>query len=127
MNEECDAAVAAYCARFTSGCLVCHAGEFSDYLRRLGYAAATVEEKCRLMGHLGRWLGRREPIEVHFDEVALEAFHRSIGRAGYRRRGDVATGRQLLQYLRGRGCIPMPRRQSIAPRSTRSSQIMVAS
>jgi site-specific recombinase XerD len=107
MNEGCEAGVAAYCARFGSDCLVRHAGGFFDYLRRLGYAAATVEEKCRLLGHLGRWLGRREPTEVPFDEAVLEAFHRSIGRAGYRR-GDVATGRQLLQYLRGLGCIPIP-------------------
>ena len=108
MNEGCDAAVAAYCARFGSDCLVRHAGGFFEYLRWLGYAAATVEEKCRLLGHLGRWLGRREPTEVPFDEAVLEAFHRSIDRAGQRRRGDIATGRQLLQYLRGLGCIPIP-------------------
>jgi site-specific recombinase XerC len=108
MNEGCDAAVAAYCARFGSDCLVRHNGGFFEYLRQLGYAAATAEEKCRLLGHLGRWLGRREPTEVPFDEAALKAFHRSIDRAGHRRRGDVATGRLLLQYLRGLGCIPMP-------------------
>src|SRR5215469_12225141 len=108
MGEGCDTAVAAYCARFGRDCLVRHAGGFSEYLRQLGYSAATVEEKCRLLGHLGRWLGRREPTEVPFDEAALEAFHRSIDRPGHRRRGDVATGWQLLQYLRGLGCFPMP-------------------
>jgi len=108
MSEGCDTAVAAYCARFGRDCLVRHAGGFSEYLRQLGYSAATVEEKCRLLGHLGRWLGRREPTEVPFDEAALEAFHRSIDRPGHRRRGDVATGWQLLQYLRGLGCFPMP-------------------
>jgi hypothetical protein len=60
MNEGYDA-VAAYCPRFGSDCLVRHAGGFFDYLRQLGYAGATVEKKCRLLGHLGRWLGRREP------------------------------------------------------------------
>jgi site-specific recombinase XerD len=106
MNEGCDAAVAAYCARFGTVCLVRHAGGFFEYLRQLGYAAATAGEKCRLLGHLGRWLGRREPVP--FGEAVLKAFHRSIDRAGHRRRGDVATGRLLLQYLRGIGCIPMP-------------------
>lgn len=108
MSEGCDAAGAAYCARFGRDCLVRHAGGFSEYLRQLGYSAATVEEKCRLLGHLGRWLGRREPTEVPFDEAALKAFHRSIDRPGHRRRGDVATGWQLLQYLRDLGCCPMP-------------------
>jgi len=108
MNEGFDSAITAYCARFGSNCLVGHAQGFFEYLRRLGYAAATAEEKCRLLGHLGRWLGRREPTEVPFDEAVLEAFHRSIDRPGHRRRGDIATGRQLLQYLRGLGCIPMP-------------------
>ena len=80
MSEGCDAAGAAYCARFGRDCLVRHAGGFSEYLRQLGYSAATVEEKCRLLGHLGRWLGRREPTEVPFDEAVLEAFHRSTDR-----------------------------------------------
>src|SRR5215472_8889225 len=53
MSEGCDAAGAAYCARFGRDCLVRHAGGFSEYLRQLGYSAATVEEKCRLLGHLG--------------------------------------------------------------------------
>src|SRR5262249_57400966 len=98
----------AHCARFGSDCLVRHAGGFFEYLRQLGYAAATAEEKCRLLGHLGRWLDRREPTEVPFDEAVLKAFHRSIDRAGQRRRGDLATGRLLLPYLRGIRCTPMP-------------------
>src|SRR5215469_4301055 len=108
MKQGCDAAVATYCARFGSDCLVRHAGGFLEYLRQLGYAAGTAEEKCRLLQYLGRWLGRREPREVPFDEAILKAFYRSTHRAEHRRRGDVATGRLLLQYLRGLGCIPMP-------------------
>ena len=80
MSEGCDTAVAAYCARFGRDCLVRHAGGFSEYLRQLGYSAATVEEKCRLLRHLGRWFGRREPTEVPFDEAVLEALHRSTDR-----------------------------------------------
>ena len=94
MKQGCDAAVAAYCARFGSDCLVRHAGGFLEYLRQLGYAAGTAEEKCRLLQYLGRWLGRREPREVPFDEAILKAFYRSTHRAEHRRRGL--------------GCIPMP-------------------
>jgi site-specific recombinase XerD len=108
MNEVSDATIGAYCARFGSDCLVGHAGGFFEYLGQLGYAAATVEKKCRLLGYLGRWLSRRKPTEIAFDEAVLKAFHRSSNRAGHRRRGDVATGRLLLQYLRGLGRIPMP-------------------
>jgi hypothetical protein len=49
-NEACNAAIAAFCARFGSDCLVRHAGGFSEYLKQLGYAAATVEEKRDLLG-----------------------------------------------------------------------------
>src|SRR5262249_57682026 len=94
----------AHCARFGSDCLVRHAGGFFEYLRQLGYAAATAEEKCRLLGHLGRWLGRRESTEVPFDEAVLKAFHRSIDRAGHRRRGDLPTPRPPLPYPRHLPC-----------------------
>lgn len=108
MSSECGAGIAAHCARFGSNCLAGHAEGFRAFLLQLGYAPGTIDEKCWLLAHLGRWLDHQARTDAPFDEAALDLFHRSIDRAGHRRRGDVATGRLLLQYLRGLGCIPTP-------------------
>jgi site-specific recombinase XerD len=107
MKEEGNAIVA-YCVRIGSDCLARHAGGFFEYLRQLGYSPGTASDKRDLLARLGRWLDRREPADALFDEATLDLFHRSLNRAGRRRRGEVATGRMLLQYLRGLGCVPTP-------------------
>ncbi len=114
MNEEGDA-VAAYCVRIGSDCLARHAEGFFEYLRKLGYSPRTADDKRHLLARLGRWLDRREPTDASFDEATLDLFHRSVDRAGYRRRGEAATGRMLLQYLRGLGCVPTPPPPMVEP------------
>jgi site-specific recombinase XerD len=107
MNEESNA-IAAYRVRIGSDCLARHAEGFFEYLRQLGYSPRTASEKCDLLARLGRWLDNLGSMEASFDEATLDLFHRSLNRAGHRRRGEIATGRMLLQYLRGLGCVPIP-------------------
>ena len=107
MNEESNA-ISAYRVRIGSDCLARHAEGFFEYLRQLGYSPRTASEKCDLLARLGRWLDNRASMEASFDEATLDLFHRSLNRAGHCRRGEIATGRMLLQYLRGLGCVPIP-------------------
>lgn len=107
MNEE-STAIAAYCMRIGSECLARHTEGFFEYLRQLGYSPRTASEKRDLLARLGGWLDGREPTDASFDQATLDLFHRSLNRAGRRRRGEVATGRMLLEYLQGLGCVPIP-------------------
>jgi integrase/recombinase XerD len=110
MNGECGVGITAHCERFGSNCLASHAEGFRTFLSQLGYAPGTIDEKCWLPAQLGRWLDHQVRTDAAFDEATLDLFHRSIDLARHRRRGDVATGRQLLQYLRDLGCISTPPR-----------------
>ena len=89
MNEE-STAIAAYCMRIGSECLARHTEGFFEYLRQLGYSPRTASEKRDLLARLGGWLDGREPTDASFDQATLDLFHRSLNRAGRRRRGEVA-------------------------------------
>jgi integrase/recombinase XerD len=93
---------------FGSERLARHAEGFFEYLLQLGYTPCTASEKRDLLARLDRWLERRGPSAASFDEKTLDVFFQSVGRAGAARRGEVATGRMLLHYLRDLGCVPMP-------------------
>jgi integrase/recombinase XerD len=110
MNGECGVGITAHCIRFGNNWLASHAAGFRTFLLQLGYAPATIDEKCWLLAHLGRWLDHQVRTDAPFDEATLDLFHRSSDLARHRRRGDVATGRQLLQCLRDLGCISIPSR-----------------
>jgi len=65
-----------------------------------GYAQSTVRAKCDLLADLSRWLERRGLPLAGLDEGRLALFLATRRRRSKTRRGDRATGRQLLGHLR---------------------------
>jgi len=90
------------------GQLALHADRFAALLAQEGYAPATVRGKLQLLDELGRWLKRRQLEATDLDEQRLSLFLRYHARQHGTRRGDAATCRQLLGFLRGLGCSPTP-------------------
>jgi site-specific recombinase XerD len=109
MDEESTATVAADFVQPRSEWLARYADEFVMFLGQLGYSSLTIEiNKRAFVTRLGRWLERGGANRTTLDEDVLALFHRSHCRNGRPRPGDVRTGQQLLQFLRGAGCIPAP-------------------
>jgi site-specific recombinase XerD len=65
-----------------------------------GYAQNTVRAKCDVLADLSRWLERRGLPLAGFDEGRLTQFLATRRRRNKTRRGDRATGHQLLEHLR---------------------------
>ncbi|TAL92794.1 MAG: integrase, partial [Rhodanobacter sp.] len=84
-----------------NGPLACHVEGFAAQLAGQGYAQNTVRAKCDLLADLSRWLQRRRLSLAALDEGRLTQFQASRRSRDRARRGDSATGQQLLQYLRG--------------------------
>ncbi len=83
-----------------TGPLASHVERFAAQLLHKGYARSTVRAKRDLLADLSRWLERRGLPLAALDEGRLTQFlatHRQRNKA---RRGDRATGRQLLEHLR---------------------------
>jgi site-specific recombinase XerD len=78
---------------------------FGALLEQEGYAPQTVREKLRLHDDLSRWLERRKLHAADLDEQQLRLFLRSRARRHCTRRGDAATCRQLVGFLRRLGGI----------------------
>jgi hypothetical protein len=91
-----------------AGPLAPHADAFTALLEREGYAPTTVRGKRQLHDELSRWLGRRKLHAADLNEQRLRLFLSSRVRRHRTRRGDAATCRQLLRFLRGLGCTPTP-------------------
>jgi site-specific recombinase XerD len=85
--------------------LVIHIDGFAARLGDEGYAQGTVLEKRELVADLNRWLDQRRLSQNVLDEELLREFHAARRRRGHVRRGEAATGLQLLEYLRDLGCI----------------------
>jgi site-specific recombinase XerD len=66
-----------------------------------GYAQNTVRAKCDLLADLSRWLERRGLPLAGLDEGRLSQFLATRRRRIKTRRGDRATGQQVLEHLRG--------------------------
>lgn len=88
------------------GPLAPHADAFEVLLQQEGYAPATVREKRQLLDALSRWLRRRKLYAADLDEQRLRLFLRRRARRQGARRGDAATCRQLVGFLRCLGCVP---------------------
>ncbi len=89
--------------RLRVGPLACEVDGFAARLAAQGFAHATGKEKLRFIRDVSRWLEDHEfGVEV-LDEQWAEAFLLDRGRE---RRGDAATCRELLGYLRERDRIP---------------------
>ena len=84
------------------GPLAFHIDGFSALLAHEGYAPATVRSKCDVLAALSRWLERRRLPLTALDDHRLREFQAARCRRGDARRGDPATGQQLLRYLRDR-------------------------
>ena len=89
-----------------TGPLASHIGGFTALLSRQGYAPNTVQAKCMLVADLSRWLEVRGLSLDRLDQERLFQFHQD--HHDRKRRGDVATGEQLLGYLRDLGSIQAP-------------------
>ena len=85
-----------------TGPLASHVEGFAAQLSRKGYAQNTVRAKCDVLADLSRWLERRQLPLVALDEGRLRQFQATRRRRDKARRGDPATGQQLLEYLRDR-------------------------
>jgi site-specific recombinase XerD len=88
--------------RSYTGPLASHIEGFAAQLFRKGYAQHSVRAKCDVLADLSRWLKRRRLSLAALDEGRLRHFQATRRRRGKARRGDPATGQQLLGYLRDR-------------------------
>lgn len=93
-------AATAPAGQFCTGPLACHVDAFATQLLRKGYAQNTVGAKCDLLADLSRWLERRGLPLAALDESRLTQFLATRRRRIKPRRGDRATGQQLLEHLR---------------------------
>lgn len=91
--------------RLRAGPLGPHLDGFAQQLREQGYASWGVRDRVRVVARLGRWLERNGRTVDELSEARIERFLRRNGRRGSGRRGDVATLRQLLSFLRARGVV----------------------
>ncbi len=83
-----------------TGPLASHIEGYAAQLSRKGYAQNTVLSKCEVLTNLSRWLERCHLSLGALDEGRLRRFLAARRRQGKARRGDPATGQQLLEYLR---------------------------
>jgi site-specific recombinase XerD len=88
-----------------TGPLAFHIEGFAAQLVRKGYARESVLAKCDMLADLNRWLERRQLPVSALDEGRLRQFGTARRRRSKARRGDPATGQQLLEYLRDREAI----------------------
>ena len=91
--------------RLHAGPLARYIDGFAVWLSVEGYARPSAREKLRFVELLSRWLESEELGVEDLDEQRVEAFLLARGWSNGRR-GETATGRQLLCYLRGSGVIP---------------------
>jgi site-specific recombinase XerD len=84
-----------------TGPLASHVEAFAAQLLHKGYAQNTVRAKCDVLADLSRWLERRGLPLAALDEGRLTQFLVTRRRRNNTRRGDRATGHQLLEHLRG--------------------------
>ena len=83
-----------------TGPLASHIEGYAAQLSRKGYAQDTVLAKCDVLANFSRWLERRRLSLAALDESRLRQFLTGRRRQGKARRGDPATGQQILEYLR---------------------------
>src|SRR3990172_2823614 len=91
--------------RVRAGPLGPHLDGFVQQLREQGYASWGVRDRVRVVARLGRWLERNGRTVDELSEARIELFLGRNGRRGSSRRGDVATLRQFLSFLRARGVV----------------------
>lgn len=83
-----------------TGPLASHIEGFAAQLSRKGYAQDTILSKNAVLANLSLWLEQRHFSLESLDEDRLRRFMAARRRQGKARRGDPATGQQILEYLR---------------------------
>ena len=91
--------------RLRAGPLADDIDGFAAWLAHEGYARATARRKLWVTADLSLWLGRQDLAVEAVDEQRLEAYMLTFKP----RRGDSATVRQLLAWLREQGRVPAVR------------------
>ena len=94
--------------RLHVGPLASHIDGFAELLASQGYAKSTAKDKLQLVTRLSCWLRRRKLQVTDLDEERISQFLINRHRRGRVGRGDAASCRMLLRYLRGLGNIPSP-------------------
>ena len=92
--------------RVRAGPLAAALDGFADRLATEGYARFTIGLKLATARDLGGWLEREGLPAESLDEQRVEAFLLARDPSRSVRRGEAATGRQLLDHLRATGSIP---------------------
>lgn len=90
--------------RLRAGPLASDIDGFAEHLADEGFAHATAKEKLRCVRGVSRWLEAQGFGIEALNEDTAEAF---LCQHGRKRRGDAATCRDLLSYLRERRRIPV--------------------
>ena len=80
---------------------------FATWLAAEGYAPVTAKQKLQFAADVSRWLASRKLAVEDLDGDQIAAFN-AAREPQQRRRGDAATGRQLLDLLRVTARIPSP-------------------
>lgn len=88
------------------GPLSCHIPAFTSSLYEQGYASTSIHGKMMVVRNFSRWIEKRQLMICELDEWAISDFFEDHPRAGYVRRGDLATLLSLLEWLRDTGIIP---------------------
>ena len=88
--------------RLRAGPLAGDIDGFAAWLAGEGYGHSSAKDKLQLTAGLSLWLAEQGLAIEALNEQRVEAFLH----ARKPRRGDPATGRQLLAYLRNRGRVP---------------------
>lgn len=88
------------------GPLASHLDVFRRFLAAEGYAPQTVSAKCGWVADFSHWLKRRGSPLTELGEERIKQFH--ARHRDTKRRGDVTTGHQLLEFLRRHSAIPWP-------------------
>lgn len=88
--------------RLRAGPLAGDIDGFAAWLANEGYGLSSAKEKLQLTADLSLWLAEQGLAIGAVNEQRIEAFLHTRKL----RRGDPATGRQLLAYLRNRGRVP---------------------
>ena len=109
-------AVTAPTQRACAGPLGPYIEKFAAFLAAEGYTSQSIRTKRALVAKLSHWLKRRGMTRLaRVDEERIHKFH--AHRRNARGRGDVTTGRQLLEFLRNLGAIssrrPHPDRSAL--------------
>ena len=87
------------------GPLAIHIDAFAARLGGEGFTSRTVHDKCELVAKPVRVALSARSFAGCGRQGQLDHFHADRRRQGHVRRGEVATGQQLLGYLRDIGCV----------------------